>query len=471
MNIQQLPLENQYRILLSLPPQYVLKLCQTNHYFASLCNNVDFWIYRAYEEFGVTADVFNNTNLPPRLRYLQLLSTVGNKCVAGSERFVEENTCVFRTARDNDRDSLDYFLKNKNNDVKIALVGAAEGNNFILLKDILKIISQSDTYFATELRLASSSSILNNNLEMFKYLSEVFQSAYPQKYEKYLKKSLRYAIMNDSISIIRYINSLGIDDPNTILIGAAYANNMDLIQEAIKNGATDYIEAIPSTIMGNNIELLDYFLGIIESNNNLFIAAINNNIYPRALNLAARLGNLKIFIHIVNIMKKLRLDIINNPDDLINTNLTGKHTNIKLITYILDTFHYTEPLSVSILYASWYDKYNNILKILIDRSMSSIDWNNKGDLYYSNGDYILSHALWNSIYNNQPINRDYLLSIGAKLYPHLSVYLNVIFYKSKFGKSVLRKIIREGLLSESEIVDLITKQSDIEVINFLEELR
>lgn len=77
MNIRDLPLENKYKILLSLSPQELLKLCQTNRYFFKLCKSRDFWIYRANFEFKVTANEFNDTNdtndtnLSPILRYVQ----------------------------------------------------------------------------------------------------------------------------------------------------------------------------------------------------------------------------------------------------------------------------------------------------------------------------------------------------------------------------------------------------------------
>lgn len=61
MNIRDLPLENKYKILLSLSPQELLKLCKSR----------DFWIYRANFEFKVTANEFNDTNLSPILRYVQ----------------------------------------------------------------------------------------------------------------------------------------------------------------------------------------------------------------------------------------------------------------------------------------------------------------------------------------------------------------------------------------------------------------
>lgn len=105
----ELPLELQYEIYSRVPAIELPKLFQTDRYFASLSS--DFWRYRAYRDFGITADVFNDTLLSPNLRYLQLLSTVGDKCVPGSERFVNDiNLCFRRTARDYDLDSWNYFF-------------------------------------------------------------------------------------------------------------------------------------------------------------------------------------------------------------------------------------------------------------------------------------------------------------------------------------------------------------------------
>lgn len=454
MNIQDLPLENQYKILLSLPPQKALKLCQTNLYFASLCNNADFWIYRSYEEFGVTADVFNDTDLPPRLRYLQLLSTVGNKCVPGSERFVDENTCAWRTARDNDIDSLDYFFKNPNNNKSLllrdALLGAAEGNNLDLLEHIIKSLLPLNNQFVYELRRASISSIKNKNLNMFKYLSALFQSQEPEKYKSFLNKSLFQALKYNSVNIINYLNSLGIQDPNMILKGAAYANNMPLIQKAIINGANDYKAALLEAVAGNNIGLVNYFFKFVPLNSILFIEALNT---------AAFQGNPETFIHIINMIKEseLNVNISNWLDNFIVSNIDG-YTNINFVRYILDNLWNGETLNQSIQSSSFNDVYNNILKLVT----------NKSPLDNTNKEFILSVALWNSIKNNQPLNKKYLLSIGAKIYPSIyTLFINKIGQKDL---KVLEKVLQERLLSKQEInnlLELATKIGNNEMVNIL----
>lgn len=437
MNIQNLPLEDQYQILSYLPPQDVLKLCQTNKYYQLLCNNNDFWIFRANNEFGISADEFNDTNLTPNLRYLQLLSTVGDRCVPGSEQFISENECLKRSARDNDINTLDYFLKNKNNKIYYALIGSAEGNNLNLLRKLISIYG-SNNYDKFELKIALTHSIINDNVEMFIFLLNLIESANftfynPSQYEL-LNTSLYEAANNNSINIINYLDSLGFNDPNIILNAAANSNSLPLIEYAIKKGALDYNDALINAIIANNISLIDYFIDIGANN------------FHHALRISSEHGNLNAFQHIINQMKKLNIEI--NPDDvddIIFAGLSHKgKENLNLIKYILNLPHLrVNNLSNSIKIASKQDKNNDILRYLVDKSS---DFGILNDL-------TLSQALSSSIYNYQPINTKYLLSIGARLYQYLS--LTITNNRKMEFKELFTKGLQSKILSNDEINGLL----------------
>lgn len=84
-----------------------------------------------------------------------MLSTIGNKCIPGSELFISQGLCLRRSSRDNDTQSLEYFMKNKTYGLGQAVIGAAEGNNL----DLLKYIVNFNSYDNVHLRFATKYSI------------------------------------------------------------------------------------------------------------------------------------------------------------------------------------------------------------------------------------------------------------------------------------------------------------------------
>lgn len=339
MNIEDLPVEIQYNIFLLIPPQQALKLHQINGYFACLFDGVDFWLYRSYNEFGITDSEFRNTNLHPRLRYLQLLSTVGNKCILGSENYIDSKICVRRSARDNDLLLLEHFF-----DIKYigdALIGSAEGNNFNLFQ---YIINKYDTarYSYDDWRDTLEFSIKNDNLDMMSYLLDLSPSIIhcmtDEQFNTILGHCLYLGAKYNNIRIINYINSLGegiiikstsekINDANLIMSGAANGNNMILIQDAVTLGANDFNCAFKQLLHNDDpsLEIMNYFIEKGVDDFYGFITTICSK------------GNVKVLTLILNEMRRLDVKINMN---IVNHMIEGfifKEDNItgEMISYLL----------------------------------------------------------------------------------------------------------------------------------------
>lgn len=65
----------------------ILNSCRTSKEFQSICNDKSFWEEKALKDFGTSLEEFNNTNLTPAQRYLQLLTEEGGVAL-GSEQFL-----------------------------------------------------------------------------------------------------------------------------------------------------------------------------------------------------------------------------------------------------------------------------------------------------------------------------------------------------------------------------------------------
>lgn len=348
-NLEDIPKELQYKILLSLPAEQVLNICQTNRYFSSICYGSDFWIYRSNIEFGISRDDFNKTELSPSLRYLQLLSTVGNRCIPGSERFTNVDKCLENAAADNDIKSIDYFIKKLNNGHKkiklnSIIIGSARGNNFDLLKDTIKLLD-SPKYKADidGLIKAGKYAIKNNNNDMLIYLLDIIYLAIHNKinifydkgssdlqfeYEIALGPLLETAAEYNNISAIEYIKSLGVNNRsffNHILEGAAKGNNLPLVEDAISKGANVYWLALEGAASRNNINLINYFINLMNGNNK----------YNDALRKASKKGNIKLLKYLINKMSQEGI-ILNRDyiDYIISDNVIGNF-NEELIEYLV----------------------------------------------------------------------------------------------------------------------------------------
>lgn len=111
--------------------------------------------------------------------------------------------------------------------------------------------------------------------------------------------------------------------------------------------------------------------------------------------------------------------------------------------------------------ASEYDKYNDILRYLI---------NVASRLRILDND-LLNLALSSSVLLNQTVNTSYLISLGATLYPILFSIMND--NRNEDIKIMVNNGVILGLLSTLNIDDLIARAVQVnngEIINFLHSL-
>jgi len=123
MNIDSLPYENIYSILLSLPYQSVMSFCLTCHDYYHIWLNTNFWslkanydLYHTHNQDGIiiktpiTHQQFNSGLISPNLRYIQLLYETLTKCERGTHLFINVDTCLIMSAFHNDLSLVKYFI-------------------------------------------------------------------------------------------------------------------------------------------------------------------------------------------------------------------------------------------------------------------------------------------------------------------------------------------------------------------------
>lgn len=474
MNIESLPLELLYDTLLYLDPKEIIILCQTNNYFSSICENDDFWIFRAYTEFGISADKFKNTTLPPRLRYLELLS---------SESDIDLS--MAKAAMNNDLDSLNILVKPTGPDNKInlfpALVGAAKGNNIQVVKYLFDLLeSQPSVYYSDTLEVPYewlisfldnnlvyltrptyysndisdmsyllSLSVINNNRDMFDLFLHWLN---PRHLKHALTPSLLEAARHNNIDFINYIKSLGVDEPDEILLGAAKGNNKDLILTSIDKNGGYFEPGLLGAIESKDIDLIDYFIrmGYDTYSNDVMIDS-----YLKALMVASYYGDFNLIKHIVELMKNSNITIPHDiVDELLSNYLDNPTTkkDFNVIKYFIDfgPTSLTESLNRILV------RDPTIYKYLISRAyiLGLLNENNLSSEFVK--------VSYDDVKGSQYYNINYLLSLGARLYPTLSRLVTNI-YSQRFTIELFNKLI--NTFSKEELDDLLTREEIENLLN------
>lgn len=79
VNILNLPIEDLWNIFSHIPYEKLQNLCNTSQLTRIVCQNRYFWIHKAEIDFGTSPQEFNEVNIEPRERYLQLRRTFSEK--------------------------------------------------------------------------------------------------------------------------------------------------------------------------------------------------------------------------------------------------------------------------------------------------------------------------------------------------------------------------------------------------------
>lgn len=85
--IEILPIELQYLILYKLPCKDLLNYSLVNRYANNLINDLNFWIYKSFNDFGLPSHKFFN----PFVRYLELQKELKPKILKTKTRPTDYN--------------------------------------------------------------------------------------------------------------------------------------------------------------------------------------------------------------------------------------------------------------------------------------------------------------------------------------------------------------------------------------------
>lgn len=298
--LQSLPYETLFNILLNLDYDSIANYCLTNRNALSICQSDYFWQQKAFIDFSVSPAEFTNTILTPILRYIELLTQRTNKCVAGSERSISSDICLYRASGFGNIPLINYFLSKGANSQEV-LNGAAASGNFYLLHDVLEhvnsyypnlnvsLINISDLSLDVALLNADN----NGQLEMVKYLIEkgannlnaaLRFAAVRGNLEiiKYLisknaneiQKAVRAAANHGHLETIKYLISLDVNNVNDALLYAGKNGYLDIIQYAISQGG-DINKALQGAARGGQLEIVKYLLSQGANNLNLVLLMVD----------------------------------------------------------------------------------------------------------------------------------------------------------------------------------------------------
>lgn len=453
--IESLPLELQYKILVLIPPQHVLNIFRTNKYFNSMCNDTDFWIYRSNVELGTLREMFTEKICHPKIRYLELLSTLGKKSIPGSEYFISITLCFRRCCKYNDINTLNYFIKilNYNNKYETitkkfslleGIIGAVKGNHLDLMVDMIKLNEAckydiSDYYIKNALRY----SIKNNNINIIKYLLTYAKPRFNiKRYKKILKSCSYNAAKYNNEYIIDYIRTLGYYNPNIIMNGAAMGNNIKLIKYAVNKGANSYNSALINAVDGGDINIIDYIINLGA-----------DDLYD-AISQASQSGNLHCLMHLMNKLtesgKKLDIDI----DSIIRINLCNDYNNLDIVKYLITL----RPKNLDLSIEKACEKDHSIFKLLIDYAFDNNILNYK----------ILVNVLVESLINNNIKNAKYLSLMGVKINHHIDKIIQG--YDNCYIIELLQKGIQSEILSKDIISEFLSVSKQYGLIVLSHEL-
>lgn len=239
--LESLPPEVITGILIKLPFNDIIRLCQLSRYLSSFCNSWDFWADKAYEEFGFPKQLFLHEPhfQNPRQSYLVL---------ARSQR----NLNIWLIdAIDGDRlDLVKYILsrigsgpKDLDYDLEVATVaGSVSAINY------LKSLGAKYDDINHELADAAEGGLLDRVKELISQGATDFNEA------------LLGAINGLRILVIQYLvetqkNHLDLDEA---LINAAFIGDLPIIQYLVSQGAHVTNAAISTAEDEDQTEAVEY---------------------------------------------------------------------------------------------------------------------------------------------------------------------------------------------------------------------
>lgn len=135
-----------FQIALNLDIDDIMSLCRTNRTLSDLCNDRLLFSTKANIDFGVQSSIFNEVEMNPLDRYIQL-HTLYQGVTFGSERFLPLEHCYYNALDKNDLRLIKYFYRD-NYKVDKCLYHSIIGDNKKLFIHYLKLLYNPAEYLA-----------------------------------------------------------------------------------------------------------------------------------------------------------------------------------------------------------------------------------------------------------------------------------------------------------------------------------
>jgi len=213
-NIDLIPYELLYHIVLSLPYSSVLAFCLTNHQYYLIWQDAYFWNCKMDRDFY--QKLTNQTQLKCHQYYLQLLAKYGLSCERGSELCIDINVCITLAALQNNLLLVKYFIQKDNSmtDLKEASINATKNSNRLMINYLISIIEERSqmSYELIDELVITCSSI--GNIDLLCHLLSIRREINKEglsiwipvlSLDVTLKKALKNACLNGHLSLVDYL--------------------------------------------------------------------------------------------------------------------------------------------------------------------------------------------------------------------------------------------------------------------------
>jgi len=307
--METLPTELIYELLLIMPYEEVINLCQTNQFYLSICKSNGFWIDKAIRDFNVTRkEATRYENVTPYWRYIQLLAKFRGVCIPGSEKVVDSDTCLYNASKQNNLLLVKYFVEKGANIILASGVftNAALNNNEEMINYLLSKIHNSKdiTYLLEE---ALKGAAIAGNIDLYRkiVLRGMRETSYFPNYE--ILSSILYSLAKTTnIQMYNYILKLllmdNLDKKFGLLNGSLnYVVDPVMLNNILNNGAVQLGNTIMNAATNNYLDIIKYIIdNLSEIKKNYPNVMVTKEDLNEALLRATVKGNIGIVIYLVS---------------------------------------------------------------------------------------------------------------------------------------------------------------------------